>query len=166
MLPRRETRRLVELLSEDQGPRLLFLHGEAGAGKSGVLLELALELERRAVPYLPLRLDSQRPPRGRLESFSRDVLEMPAPPQVCLHHVAGNRVSVLVVDQLDAIRWTGSHSGESWALCRRMIEAALELPGMRVVLACRTFDLEDSSIVFAPLDENQDDVLVHAAPSN
>ncbi len=143
VLPRRETRELLDLLSEDRGPRILILHGDAGAGKTGVLLELTRELERRGVPYLPLRLDGQRPPRGSLESFSRDVLELPAPPQICLHHLAGERPSVLVVDQLDAIRWTGAHSSESWALCRRMLEAALELPDMTVVLACRTFDLDD-----------------------
>lgn len=143
VLTRQETQQLLNLLTDDHGPRIIFLHGDAGAGKSGVLLELTRELNRRSVPYLPLRLDNQRLPQGSLESYSRTILELPAPPQICLHSLAGDRTSVLVIDQLDAIRWAGLHSSESWILCRAMIDSALELPGMKVVLACRTFDLQD-----------------------
>ncbi len=143
LLPRRETAELVDLITDPSGPRILILHGAAGAGKTGVMLELVQTLEKRCVPCLPLRLDNQRLPRISLDAYSRTVLELPDPPQLCLHYLAGDRASVLIIDQLDAIRWVSPHSNESWVLCRKMIDCAVGFPGMRVVLSCRTFDLHD-----------------------
>lgn len=130
-----------DLLADQDGPRLILLHGRAGHGKSGVLLELTNRLSELAVPFLPLRLDSQRPEGG--DAYFRDILGLDAHPVRCLRSIAGNEPAVLIIDQLDAVRWTASHSDSAWQICREMIELALVSSTIRVVVACRTFDLED-----------------------
>ncbi len=142
LIPRTETQQVLDILLQKEGPRLVFLHGEAGGGKSGVLLELTRKLSDEGVPFLPLRFDVQMP-QGSVTSFSRDVLELPTPPIHCLAALAGTRHSVLIIDQLDAVRWTGAHSDAAWSIAREIVETALTRPEMRVVLACRTFDLDD-----------------------
>src|SRR5205823_11501867 len=47
------------------------------------------------------------------------------------------------LDQIDAVRWTSAHSADSWDVCEELIQEALTCPNIRVVVACRTFDIED-----------------------
>jgi hypothetical protein len=142
LLPRAETQELLRLLEDSNGPRIVFLHGPAGIGKSDVALELAQTLAERKIPFLPIRLDSQ-PPRGSLSAYSRDVLELPAEPTYCLTALAGSRPAILLIDQLDALRWTGGHSAEALRIVKDIINAALGGETVRIVLSCRTFDLEN-----------------------
>lgn len=141
IISRPATDEIYKLLTDADGPRLIMVHGRAGHGKSGVLLELTTRLDEQAVPFLPLRLDSQRPDGGK--AYFHDVLGLDAHPVHCLLSIAGSSPAILIIDQLDAVRWTSSHSELAWQICREMIELALARPTVRVVVACRTFDLED-----------------------
>jgi hypothetical protein len=142
LLPRLETQDLIHLLDDPAGPRVVFLHGPAGTGKSGVELELARTLAGRRTPLLALRLDSQRP-AGSVSRYSRDVLELPSgDPASCLAALSAGRPAILLVDQLDALRWTGGHSAEALRICREIIQGALAVTNIRVVVACRTVDLD------------------------
>lgn len=142
LLPRAETQEVLRFLDDPKGPRVLFLHGPAGIGKSDVELGLARTFTERGIPFLPIRLDSQ-PPRGSLSAYSREVLELPADLVHCLAVWAGDRPAVLLIDQLDALRWTGGHSAEALRIVREILKAALRVETIRIVVACRTFDLEN-----------------------
>ncbi|HVT17764.1 MAG TPA: hypothetical protein VHQ90_16500 [Thermoanaerobaculia bacterium] len=142
LLPRLETRELLGLLDDPAGPRVVLLHGPAGIGKSDVELELTWTLAARGTPFLAVRLDSQRP-AGSVSKYSRDVLELPAgEPAYCLAALAGGRPAILLIDQLDALRWTSGHSAEALRVCKEIVQGALAVESIRVVLACRTFDLD------------------------
>ena len=130
------------------GERLVVLHGRAGGGKSCVLLQLLDALDRAGVPHLPLRLDRRRP-AGSARRFGIDGCDLPDSPAVCLHSLAAGGRAVLVLDQLDAVRWSPLHPGSGWEACREVMDEALALPGLAVVVACRTFDLRDDQQVMA-----------------
>jgi hypothetical protein len=137
LLPRREA---DEALLNEGDRRIVILHGVAGSGKSGVLYDLAERLHQAGIPYLPLRLDRQAP-RGSPRRFGED-LDLPESPAFCLQAMAGERRGFLLLDQLDALRWTSVHSGEAWEVCRELIREALGFRSIRVVVCCRTYDLE------------------------
>ena len=62
---------------------------------------------------------------------------------MCLKHLAGERTSALIIDQLEPLRWTSAHSNEAFSICQEMIREAMQLGGnLLVVIGCRTFDLE------------------------
>lgn len=141
LVPRTETDEVLKALRENG---LVVVHGGAGSGKSGVLYELVRILEEQRHPYLPIRLDRQVPEHNPLQ-FGQD-LGLPESPARCLESIAGKDLSVLILDQLDAIRWTSRHSLNSLEVCKTI---ATEISSLRdmgkpvaVVLACRTFDLE------------------------
>lgn len=138
LIPREETREIQSLLADADGPRIIFLHGASGSGKSGVLFELTRD---RDILTLPIRLDIHRPDTT-LDAFSEE-LGLPAPASDCLAAVASGRPAVLILDQLDAIRWSGGHAAKAWPICKELIERAIDSPNVRVVVACRTFDLDD-----------------------
>lgn len=140
LIPRTETKSVLDQIQAADGKRILILHGKAGAGKSGVLFELTAELEKCQIPFLPLRLDRQTP-QGSARSFGK-MLDLPDSPVVCLRALAGQRTSVLILDQLDALRWTSTHAANALPICEEMIRQAMLSPKMRVVIICRTFDLD------------------------
>lgn len=141
LIAREETQELLKAL--EQGG-IVILHGAAGYGKSGVLYELTKILKQEQRPYLPIRLDRQEP-RNTAREFGLDM-GLPESPVVCLQSLLGEKTAVLVLDQLDALRWTSSHSANSLGVCKAIVSEARNLHGMgkpiSTVLCCRTFDLE------------------------
>jgi hypothetical protein len=146
-LGRMEASDLVAMLTAEDGPRLVLVHGLGGDGKSGVAFEAVEQLRHRGIPCLPLRLDRDRPGDSPLE-FGRS-LGLPASPANCLAAVAGDGPGVLVLDQVDAIRWTTAHSSHAWDTCERTVSEAHGHRNLRVVVVCRSFDPEDDPRVKA-----------------
>jgi hypothetical protein len=141
LIQRKETRELIARLDEET-TRVVVVHGIAGSGKSGVLFELVQELAEQGVPFLPLRLDRYEL-RGDPQRFGSEALGLPSSPAKALAAISTAKVGVLILDQLDALRWTAAHSSEAWDVCREIITEALgSTAGLKVVVCCRTFDLE------------------------
>lgn len=142
IIPREETPRIIE--STDKGQDVI-VHGAAGNGKSGVLYELTDHLQQQNIPYLPIRLD-RRIPKNTARQFGEDI-GLPESPAHCLAGLAADRKSVLILDQLDAIRWTAAHSTDAMEVCKELLRQVRSLRGagknITIVFACRTFDLEN-----------------------
>ncbi|HKI04277.1 MAG TPA: toll/interleukin-1 receptor domain-containing protein [Thermoanaerobaculia bacterium] len=140
LIRRKETRELMTQLDEETS-RVTVIHGVAGSGKSGVLFELARELVAQGVPFLPLRLDRYEL-HGDPQRFGKEALGLPGSPAKCLAAIAAERRGVLLLDQVDAMRWTSAHASEAWDVCREVISEALASTAtLKVVVCCRTFDL-------------------------
>jgi hypothetical protein len=142
VIPRNETAQIIELIENVQD---VIVHGAAGNGKSGVLYELTEYLREEEIPYIPVRLDRRIPStNARLFGESMDLPESPA---YCLAGWAAGRKSVLILDQLDAIRWTAAHSLAAMNVCKELVRQvrSLRRDGKKIVIvfACRTFDLEN-----------------------
>ncbi|MBP7764389.1 MAG: hypothetical protein KA113_04290 [Syntrophaceae bacterium] len=142
IIPREETTKLIELIRESSDA---ILHGTAGNGKSVVLYELTQNFRLENIPFLPIRLD-RREPKNTAAQFGGDM-GLPDSPVYSLIALAGERPCVLLLDQLDAIRWTSSHSANALDVCKEMFRQVKQLRdgGKRitVVLSCRSFDLEN-----------------------
>jgi hypothetical protein len=141
VLNRRETEDLWQLIVAKPEARAVLLHGPGGEGKSGVIFELVERLGDHGVPYLPLRLDQDRPGDSPLQ-FGRQ-LDLPGSPAACLAAATAGERGVLILDQVDALRWTSAHSSHAWDTCERLIAEALRHPNLAVVVVCRSFDVEE-----------------------
>lgn len=142
LVPRSETDRVLEQIRKSDSGRLVLVHGRAGGGKSCVLLQLSRALEAEGIPYLPIRFD-RRPPQVSALRFGTATCDLPDSPGVTLHAHHPEHLTVLILDQLDAVRWTTSHASAQWEACQEVMDEALALPNVVVVVACRTFDLRD-----------------------
>ncbi|HDZ20724.1 MAG TPA: hypothetical protein ENH80_11475 [Phycisphaerae bacterium] len=153
LIPRSETGQVLAAVENDA---TVILHGKTGIGKSGVLYELALTLRQQGRPYLPIRLDRQVP-QGTPRQFG-EAIGLPESPARCLRAVSENGGGVLILDQLDAIRWTSSHSANSLEVCKSLLREVETLRDMGhkmgVVLSCRTFDLENDPDIKAWLSNS------------
>ena len=149
---REESRSAVAALLEHG--KSVMLEGMAGSGKSCVLAQLMGRLEEQGVPCLVMRLD-------RLDGGDQHAqaigtrLGLPKSPAITLGEFAGGRPSVLVVDQLDALSVVSARNQAVWGAFNELLEEARTYPRMRVLFACRSFDLERDPRLRALADDRE-----------
>ncbi len=124
----------------ENAPRVL-ISGGAGGGKSSVLATVIERLRGAQIPVLPLRMDANFEGIHTPQRLG-DALSLPASPVAVLAGIAEGGTCVLVVDQLDAVSLVSGRRTEVWALFERLLAEADGYPNMRVMVACRAFDLE------------------------
>ncbi|TON32562.1 hypothetical protein CGH58_25415, partial [Vibrio parahaemolyticus] len=91
--------------------------------KSALLLELKNELESQGAIVAPIRLD-----RCKVETSADafgQALGFSYTPTYSLAKYASNNKIVLVLDQLDAIRWTAAHSDNALHVCQEIVRQVL-----------------------------------------
>ena len=126
----------------------LIIHGKAGRGKSGCTVDIINYCQEKTIPYLAIKLD-KRIPNGNAEKWGRD-LGLPASIAHCIHSISKNERAVIILDQLDALRWTQAHSRDALLVCAQIINQVERLNFERknkisVVSVCRTYDLENDN---------------------
>jgi hypothetical protein len=140
VIMRPEAEDIVERLSSGAS-RVLLVSGPAGEGKSAVLYQAVNELARDW-PVLAMRLD-------QIEAFSSthelgvDRLGLSASPAAALAATARGEDCLLVIDQLDAVSLASGRMPTSFQHVAALIREATAFPRMRVLLACRQFDIDN-----------------------
>lgn len=124
----------------------VVLHGKAGTGKSGCLEETILHLKQNGILYLSVKLDKHLP-HISADAYGQD-LGLPESPVYCLATLSAGKPCVLIMDQLDALRWTSNHSSDALDVCKELIRQAEAINRhskgkISIVFASRTFDLEN-----------------------
>ncbi|MEV7085820.1 hypothetical protein AB0O07_07985 [Streptomyces sp. NPDC093085] len=150
IIPRQEAVQLAKRTSGDR--RLTVLMGSAGDGKSAVLHQAFTALNVESTPVLAFRLD-------RLDTFSTTTelgrnIGLTTSPVTALAAVANERPSILIVDQLDAVSVMSGRIPETFDAVADLVREASAHPTMRVVLACRKFDVDNDHRIRQLTDPN------------
>lgn len=145
LIYREEFDKCKEIINSEKS---LIIHGKAGRGKSGCTLSIVEYCKEEKIPYLAIKLD-RRVPNGSSEKWGKEI-GLPASIAHCLHSISKNEKAVLILDQLDALRWTQSHSRDALLVCAEVINQIYQLNLERqhkiaVVFVCRTYDLENDN---------------------
>lgn len=149
-----------KILSEIKKGNSIIIHGKAGYGKSGCVYDILKILKSENIGVLSLKMD-RRIPKESASKYGED-LDLPASPIHCIHELYKNEKAVIILDQLDAIRWTNVHSSTSIEVCKEMIRQVQQLNIERkykisIVFICRTYDYEnDKSIKNLFKNQNED----------
>jgi len=147
------------VLSADQNAVTLLM-AESGMGKSALLLELKNNLETKGAIIAPVRLD-----RCKLESsadaFGESLGFLYSPVYSLAKYAGGNKV-VLLLDQLDAIRWTAAHSDNALHVCQELVRQVISLRetgvDICIIFASRDFDINEDIALSAWLNSINDDL--------
>lgn len=126
----------------------VIIHGKAGSGKSGCVIELRERLKGKNIVHLALSLD-RRVPENSSHKYG-EQLDLPASPVFCIDAISKGEEAVLILDQLDAIRWTNNHSSTALEVCKEMIAEVNNINRDRdrkitLVFICRTFDFQNDN---------------------
>ncbi|MGG7176390.1 hypothetical protein ACQPU1_02275 [Clostridium paraputrificum] len=130
----------------------MIIHGKAGNGKSGCTEAILNYCNKNTIPVIAIKLD-KRIPMGSAEKWGQD-LGLPASPAHCLHSISKDEQAVIILDQLDALRWTQAHSRDSLLVCAEVINEIIKINIERkkkisLVFVCRTYDLENDNNIKA-----------------
>ncbi|WP_445346802.1 hypothetical protein [Acinetobacter bohemicus] len=125
---------------------ITIIKADAGVGKSAFLLNLKKHFVRSGTIVLPIRLD-RRVPEKHLDQFGKD-LGFPYSPIACLEKYGQGQEIIILLDQLDALRWTALHSSNALDICIKMVKEILLLrqhasANIKIIMATRNFELED-----------------------
>ena len=142
----------------------VILHGQAGAGKSGCVTNIINFCEEEAIPYLAIRLDTHIPTENP-RKWSQEM-EFPASISHCIKSISDNQNAVIILDQLDALRWTQSNSVQALNVCMELIHQINNInkeydSKLSLVFVCRSYDLENDSDIrglFIKNDEAKDSI--------
>ena len=132
----------------------VMIEGTAGSGKSCVLAQLMGCLDDQAIPCLVLRLDQLDDSDRRSQAIGAR-LGLPESPAITLGKFAGDKPSVLVVDQLDAISVVSARNQAVWSAFNELLAEVSNYPNMRILFACRSFDLESDPQLRALVDDQE-----------
>ncbi|WP_258904093.1 ATP-binding protein [Actinokineospora sp. UTMC 2448] len=141
-IPRLASGSITEALGSD-GHRVVFVAGHAGSGKTAVLYQVATQLQCDGWIIAPIRLD-------RLEPFASTaqlgaLVDLGASPVVTLARAAAGGKCVLIIDQLDAVSRASGRAPGAMDVIAALVQEAEAFPEMRVVLACRKFDIDNDA---------------------
>jgi hypothetical protein len=142
-ISRDEVQTVCDRLTGGEGKRSVLLVGEAGVGKTGVMLQVVEQLRQHGLPILAFRIDNLNP-----EPMPDNVgqqLGLPGSPAVVLANIAQGGDCVLVIDQIDAVSLASGRNPQFFICIEQIIKQAQAYPNMRLLLACRKFDLDNDS---------------------
>ena len=137
-----------EAIAALEAGRSIVIQGRAGVGKSGCVEEIRRYLKEKHMLFLGIKLDKKIPSTSA-DKFGED-LGLPQSPVICLSGLAAGKQCVLILDQLDSLRWTNAHSSDALDVCKELLRQALGVNGyengrVSVILVSRTFDLENDN---------------------
>lgn len=125
-----------------------IISGSAGYGKSGCTEAILNYCEERRIPCIAIKLD-RRIPHKNCENWGQE-LGLPGSIVHSIHCISRNENAVIILDQLDALRWTQANSSEALAVCMELIRQVEYLNCERkkkiiIIFVCRTYDLENDN---------------------
>ena len=150
-IQRQECDRVIELLTG--GAKAVSISGTAGVGKSSVAAEVVHRLIEKGIPCLAVRVDEF----SDLDRSARAIgagLGLPESPVITLGEFAGNKPSVLCFDQIDALSIVSGRRQAAWRPFRELLEETKNYGSMRLMFACRDFDLDIDSRIKSVMDED------------
>lgn len=151
LAPRIERAEAPQLLEALRDHRTSFVAGSAGGGKSSVLEQSVELLEAAGAEVLAIRLD-------RLDAFASTIdlgrqLGLETSPAATLAMAAEGQDAYLVIDQLDAVSLASGRMPDSFDVVVDLVGEALSVTGIRVILACREFDIENDHRIRSLADQ-------------
>ncbi|HYQ68064.1 hypothetical protein [Actinophytocola sp.] len=143
---------LVDRLTSGDVRRVLVVHGQAGSGKSTVVVEAIDRVLAMGWAVSAVRMDAVEQVVLSAQAVG-GVFELSDSPVVSLASAAEESPSLLVVDQLDAVSLYSGRMPDSFDAVTEMLEQAQAYPAMKVLVVVRTVDLHNDPRMRSLLDD-------------
>lgn len=153
-------KQLEQCINYIQEGKSIIIHGKAGNGKSGLTENIIDWCDENQIFHLDIKLDSHIP-KNSTQSWSEE-LGFPASISFCLDAISKEDHLVLILDQLDALRWTARNSKNSIATCLELIREIQSVNLERknkisIIFVCRSYDLANDSGIMSLFEQKNKD---------
>lgn len=155
MISREEYKICEDIINKGKS---VIISGKAGYGKSGIVQLIAENCKNNEIPYIAIKLD-KRIPENNTDEWGKK-LGLPASISYCLDSISKERKAVIILDQLDALRWTQANSIDSIFVCKQLIEEVERINSKRenkisIILVCRSYDLKYDNNIKSMLNDEK-----------
>ena len=120
--------------------RVGVLLDQAGMGKTTVARDVTLALEEAGFAVLAIKADQQLSQLRSPDEVSQ-ALQLPDAVESIVGRLAQEQDVAIVIDQIDALSLALSHDQQALDLTLGMVARLRDIPNVRVLISCRTFDL-------------------------
>lgn len=146
-----------ECIEDIKIDKSLIIHGKAGQGKSGCTQGVIEYCEKEDIPYVAIKLDD-RMPELNADKWGEELGLTTSIPRA-LNMLCEDKRGVIILDQLDALRWTKLHSRQALITCTEVIKRVEEINLNRdnkisIIFVCRTYDYENDPNIKALFNSN------------
>ena len=141
IIVRNEVDEILATFDDSYGPNTVLVTGRAGVGKTSIVSQVLTRLGGRGWPLLTMRVDRLKVSRTPTELGQS--LGLPALPVSVLAAMAKGQECLLVLDQMDAISQASGRNPEFFDCIAALMEQAQSHPNMKVLAACRKFDIDN-----------------------
>ena len=132
----------TRLLLEQATPKYLLVAGQAGGGKSSAVAGLIEAAKKREWPVLAFRMDRLLDVTT-MNDLGQAILGRAQNPVAVFGNRNLSRPALLVIDQADAVSEASGRATKVRDFMFEMIEVAERYPGLRIAIACRSYDLSN-----------------------
>ena len=142
-IPRSQAAAIVQALTT--GEQSLLLAGSAGEGKTCLMAQVLKKFSDTNVPHLVLSMEELEGIVSSADLGQR--MGFPASPVIVLGKMSAGGRAVLCIDQLDALSFVSGRNVQGREVLEELVVQATRYPELRILLACRAFDLDrDASL--------------------
>lgn len=137
-----------ECIQAIEADKHIIISGSAGCGKSGCAEAVLKYCEQNGIVHIAIKLDVRIPNRsceewGQELGLQNSIVD-------AIHNISQNEKAVIILDQLDALRWTQANSAEAVTVCMELIRQVNFFNEIRdkkiiIVFVCRSYDLENDN---------------------
>lgn len=133
---------ISELTSPTLDKQGVLVAAGGGFGKSSVLAQVVEALHEKSWPVVAMRLD-RLTPTNLPQELGKQVLGLEESPVEVLGRLAQGQPCLLVIDQFDMVSIVSARQSSFFDCVKEVIDQVKNYPKMKVLLACRRFDLEN-----------------------
>ena len=132
---------------------VLFVHGNAGCGKSTIASELLACWTGSGHSAAAVRLDIDRD--FRTSKMLGESVGFEDSPVSLLAHAAGTKPSLLLIDQMDAVSTFSGRTPDNFEAVGEILDELNDHPAAKAVLIVRTADLENDPRLSSLLQDKE-----------
>ncbi len=132
------------ILNQQSDIDIVFITGSAGVGKSGINRGVLKKLLEKGIPVLAFRIDHFLSCNSKGE-LGAQITGRQESPVTTLKTLSPDEVSVLFIDQIDAVSDISGRGGNVKKVLFRLLEDAKSFGTVKVVMSCRTYDLNNDA---------------------
>jgi hypothetical protein len=132
------------ILNQQADIDIAFITGPAGVGKSGINRGVLKKLIDKGIPVLAFRIDQFLSCNNK-EELGLQLTGRQESPITTLKTLSPDKVAVLFIDQIDAVSDISGRGGNVKKVLFRLLEDAKSFGTVKVVMSCRTFDLNNDA---------------------
>lgn len=144
---KKEVQKIINWIGkEDKKNRICIVHGSAGIGKTSILKEVLVHLEKDNIPVLGIKVD-KFPHFSSLQDLQKKLELNESISEIFRRLSSNNSKVVLILDQLDALSFSLSGNREVLKMYYNLIIELKDIAGVHIIFSARTFDIENDVLL-------------------